>query len=119
MAGQIDGDQPEAVAQLLNEPVPDAHIETPPVQQHQIGTRTIDLYVQIAHRIACVALSTRCLAQMRLKASTSASTCDSLCAADSATRSLELPWGTVGGLIATTQKPDESNSCCAFRAASA
>ena len=51
-------------------------------------------------------------------AASSATSC-SVCAADSATRSREVPSGTVGGLIAGTWKPARSSATDAASAASA
>src|SRR6185312_3244681 len=56
-------------------------------------------------------------AQTRANVSTSESTCASVCAAESVTRRRALPRGTVGGRIATTQKPDSISSRCARSAA--
>src|SRR5262249_16951334 len=116
MARQINSDHAEAITQLFDQAIPDAHVEAPTVKQHEIGTGAVDLDVQIVH---LTRVPRAPLAQARASASTSASTCCSVCAADNVTRSRELPCGTVGGRMATTQNPAASSSCCALTAASA
>ena len=96
------------------QPVPDPQVQAPAVQQHEVAPpRPLHLGVERAHAGARRAQP---LAAARASASASSSTCASVCAADSVTRSRALPAGTVGGRMATTQKPALSSARAARRA---
>ena len=45
MARQINGNQAKPIAQLGDESIPNAHIESPSMQQDQVRTVTVNFYV--------------------------------------------------------------------------
>src|SRR4029079_14326451 len=83
-----------------------ANVEAPTVDEHETHLQLV--YIALARR------GTACSAS----ASNSRSTSASPCAAVKAKRSLAVPAGTVGGLIATAQKPAPRRRVLMARAAS-
>ena len=99
VARQIDGDHAKARRERAHESIPNSEVQTPAVQQHQVSrlTAAVHFVVERTHASCTPRAST---APSSLA---SASTCASVCAAESVMRSRALPAGTVGGRIATTQ----------------
>src|ERR1051325_6446365 len=95
-----------SAVQMGNEVGEEASVETPAMNQHETHVRL--LYIALARRGTSSSAS----------ASNRRSMSDSSCVAVKATRSLAVPAGTVGGLMATAQKPALRRRALMARAAS-